>query len=292
MQEPEFTQHPTEIFGHSFVDDSLLARNNRQNQFCPFLDGECKKPRKSEPHIKVGVCTVGYRGNFLDKRNPVIVCPHRLKEKIVYETIENFYFNNLSSNHTIKWASEVSCGVAGHIDFVAAKMKRNKIEDFLCVEFQAAGTTGTPWQAVVDFKKTGKFSQKTYKYGINWANEFAKTMMQQVYKKGMVMEYWNKKIVFVLQDVGLHYIQHATDASDLREASEDDLIHFCIFKTVWNNGLNTWRLAFDKRMSTNTEGIRKILGGAHRERFLTLDEFKGNINARLASNLEGELGLV
>lgn len=285
MREPEFTQHPTEIFGHSFVDLSPMAQGDRQNQFCPFLNSECKKPRKSEPHIKVGVCSVGYKGNFSNKMNSVIICPHRFEEKIVYETIENLYFRNIPSGYEIKWASEVSCGVAGTIDFVAAKMRQNSVEDFLCVEFQAAGTTGSPWQAVVDFKQTGTFSQKTYQYGINWANEFVKTMMQQVYKKGMVIEHWKKKIVFIIQDVGLHYIQSATDASDLRRASDDDPIHFCTFKTVWNEGLNTWRLEFDKRMSTNTEGIRKILGGASEERFPTVDEFKSSISARLALDL-------
>ena len=55
MKEPEFTQHPTEIFGYAFTDLSSEAQTARNNQFCPFLDGECKKPRKSEPAVKVGV---------------------------------------------------------------------------------------------------------------------------------------------------------------------------------------------------------------------------------------------
>ena len=181
----------------------------------------------------------------------------------------------------IKWASEVSCGVAGSIDFVAAKMTEGKIEDFLCVEFQAAGTTGTPWPAVVDFKQTGDFQKKTYKYGINWANEFVKTMMQQVYKKGMVIENWGKKIVFVIQDVGLAYIQSATDAQGLHEARDDDAIHFCTFRTVWNKNSRAWQLEFDKQMSTDIEGIRKMLGGAHEDEFLTVSEFENNINKRL-----------
>ena len=36
-----------------------------------------------------------------------------------------------------------------------------------------------------------------------------KTMMQQVYKKGQVIETWNKKIVFVIQDVALEYLENA-----------------------------------------------------------------------------------
>ena len=290
MQEPEVTNHPTEIFGYPFTDLSLEAQDAREEQFCPFLGGECKKPRKSQPKIKIGVCSVGYKGNFLKKPSPIIICPHRLEEKIVYETIEKLYFGNSASEGEIQWASEVSCGVAGSIDFVAAKISEG-IENFICVEFQAAGTTGTPWEAVLDFHRTGRFTKKSYKYGINWANEFLKTMMQQVYKKGMVVEAWGTKIVFVLQDVGLNYIKKATDASDLHEATDDDSIHFCTFKMAWSERDSTWRLVFDKRMGTNTEGIRKILGGAPEDKFPTIDEFKKNINSRLNLHSETQLDI-
>ena len=72
MEEPEFTQHPTEIFGYAFTDFSLKAQTARNNQFCPFLDSECRKPRKSEPEVKVGVCTVGHNGNVLEKIIPKV----------------------------------------------------------------------------------------------------------------------------------------------------------------------------------------------------------------------------
>jgi hypothetical protein len=96
------------------------------------------------------------------------------------------------------------------------------------VEFQAAGTTGTPWEAVLDFQKSRKFSKQTYNYGINWANEFAKTMMQQVYKKGMVVESWNKRIVFVMQDVGMEYLKAGSyNITGLHEpATAKDSIQF------------------------------------------------------------------
>lgn len=281
MKEPQFTRHPTEIFGYPFIVKDSLAQETRDKQLCPFLDDECKKPRKSQPEIKIGVCTVGYKGKFLEKVTPVIICPHRFEVPIVYNKIQELYFGDLPDRYQVKWTSEVSCGVAGSIDFVAAKMKGEEIEDFLCVEFQAAGTTGTPWPAVIDFKKTGNFQKETYKYGINWANEFTKTMMQQVYKKGMVIESWGKKIVFVLQDVGLAYIQSTTDTQDLHEARDNDPIHFCTFRIVWDKNSKTWQLEFDKRMSTNIEGVRKILGGAHEDEFLTISEFENNINKRL-----------
>ena len=281
MNEPKITQHPTEIFGYPFTNKDSVVQAKREEQFCPFLDGECKKPRKSQPEVKIGICTVGYKGNFLEKVTPVIVCPHRFREPIVYDTIKKLYFGDLPDGYQIRWASEVSCGGAGSIDFVAAKMKGEEIEDFLCVEIQTAGTTGTPWQAVVDFKRTGAFQKKTYKYGINWANQFIKTMMQQVYKKGMVIESWGKKIVFVIQDVGLTYIQSTTDAQGLHEARDNDAIHFCTFRTIWDKNSQIWHLEFDKRMSTDIEGIRRILGGTHEDEFPTISEFENNISRRL-----------
>ena len=281
MKEPEFTQHPTEIFGYAFTDLSSEAQTARNNQYCPFLNGECKKPRKSQPEVKVGTCTVGYKGDVLKKMTPVIICPHRLEVPVVYDTIAELYFGILSDDYQVRWASEVSCGAAGSIDFVAAKMKGDTIEDFICVELQTAGTTGTPWAGVEDFKQTGHFKQSRYEYGINWANEFLKTMMQQAYKKGMVVEKWRKKIVFVIQDVGLSYIQSATDASDLRDPTDEDAIHFCTFKTVWDENLNAWKLKFHRRVSTDTEGVRKMLAGPSVDKHPTITEFQNTISARL-----------
>ena len=156
--------------------------------------------------------------------------------------------------------------------------KDGSIKDFLCVEFQAAGTTGTPWQAVLDIKKHGEFKHDKYPYGINWANEFLKTMMQQVYKKGRIVDSWRRKIVFVIQDVGLEYLKSAVDSTDLREADDSDPIHFCTFEMRWNN--TKWNLVLKERLSTSLEGINKILGGAGSEHYPTVEEFTRNVNRK------------
>ena len=44
MNEPQFTQHPTEIFGYPFTNKDSVVQAKREQQFCPFLNGECKKP--------------------------------------------------------------------------------------------------------------------------------------------------------------------------------------------------------------------------------------------------------
>ena len=95
MNEPQFTQHPTEIFGYSFINKDPVVQETREKQFCPFLKDECKKPRKSQPEVKIGVCTVGYKGNFLEKVTPVIICPHRFETPVVYDKI----------SENIRWGS-------------------------------------------------------------------------------------------------------------------------------------------------------------------------------------------
>lgn len=194
---PSLKRHPAEYFGYPYTIHNAITKKARKEQYCPFLDGECKKPRKSQPEIKVGVCSVGYKGSFSEEYVPVIICPHRFKVGKVFETIKTHCFADISDDYELGWAPEVSMGTAGSIDYAIFKRKKYEplvggIEDFVCVEFQGAGTTGTPWEAVREFKKTGKFLKEKYAYGINWANEFVKTMMQQVYKKGIVVETWNK----------------------------------------------------------------------------------------------------
>ena len=48
---PTLGRYPIEVFGHTYNDISETAFRDRKNQFCPFLQRECTKPRKSEPQI-------------------------------------------------------------------------------------------------------------------------------------------------------------------------------------------------------------------------------------------------
>lgn len=278
--EPEVGRHPTEIFGYPYVDRGDDAARALTGQICPFLDDICKKPRKSEPEVKVGVCSLGYRGRFLEAFRPIIVCPHRfLSNNEVFGAIEQLYLPDAVG--AIEWVSEVSLGVGGSVDYVAVKLDADgqAVENFVCVEFQAAGTTGTPWAAVQEFKANRAFSRSSYPYGINWANEFLKTMMQQVYKKGRVVESWGNgnKLVFVVQDVAIEYLRSAVDTRGLRDANDDDAIHFVTFGMEWDADAGRWRLAYRGAVSTDTEGINRIIAGAETREFPTEDDFRRNI---------------
>jgi hypothetical protein len=105
MEEPKINKYPTEIFCHSYIDKTDEAKTALTQQYCSFIKGTCTKPRKSEPHIKVGVCSLGYKGSFTDDFLPVVVCPHRFRENIVFETIRSKY---LSHWKNIEWVSEVT----------------------------------------------------------------------------------------------------------------------------------------------------------------------------------------
>jgi hypothetical protein len=275
MRKPILKKYPTEIFGCPYVEESNALNTEIQQQYCPFIKGTCVKPRKSEPHIKVGICSLGYKGGFIGDFEPVIVCPQRFKESIMFDTIRKQYLSHWTN---IEWITEVNIGVGGSVDYVAiTKDKSGKIKDFFCVEIQAAGTTGSPYPAIIDILETGKFQRESYNFGINWANEFSKTMMQQAYKKGKIVNHWGRKIVFVLQDVGLQYIKSACDTSKLLKKSKEMPIDFCTFKMNWDVNQNVWRLEFDTILSTDIDGINRMLGGATVEMYLTEEEFIVNI---------------
>jgi hypothetical protein len=277
MTEPRLRKFPAELFGYAYSNLGETAQKARKEQYCPFLRDECKKPRKSEPHIKVGICSVGYKGNHSDKHLPVIICPHRFEFGGVQKTIQEKYFPSISPENIVWFPEAHVTKTVGFFDYVVAHVEKCgatlQVRDFICVEVQAAGTTGTPWDAVLEHQRTGQFSKDTYDYGINWANEFAKTMMQQAYKKGLMVRQWKKKLVFVLQDIGLRYLEQNYDTSGLREPKPSDPVEFYALEMAWVDKKSAWELRFARRVSTDTDGIRKMLGGVSQDLFPTSEEF-------------------
>ncbi len=263
---------PVEYFCHELENLTDKAIVDIKQQYCRFLRTTCNKPRKSEPDIKVGICSLGSTVAKSDTVYPVIICPQRLKEDIMFKTIEEQY---LSSWNNIHWVQEVDMGVGGNVDYVAFELdSHGNISNFQCVELQAAGTTGTPYPyalAMVKGEKTDDLrdsKNKKISYGINWANEFTKTMMQQAYKKGKIVEQWGKKIIFVVQDVALMYLFRTSDCSLLESPNMALPVDFCTFKMDWNKN-NGWHLVFDRIFSTSIEGINRIISGAEAKDYPT-----------------------
>ena len=258
---------PYEVFGFSTgevlnPDDISDIRKQR----CPFLQSECTKFRKSEPEVKIGSCVLGRHG-----KEPVIICPERFKVATVFRTIEERYFEGRNAT----WIPEVSLGDRGNIDYVVALPNGNHdLDDFLCVEIQANGTTGTPWAEIEHFrtKHTMRGAPKT-QYGFNWANEFTKTLTQQLLKKGRLIDQWDKKIVVVIQDSGIDYIKE--QGQGVRNYREDDPIHFMPFRMDYED--NHWMLsASSQEYSADMDGIIKSLT-SESENPISVDEFKQRI---------------
>lgn len=270
----KLSKTPVEVFCFDVDSNDSGFRTAIHQQYCKYIKSTCVKPRKSEPYIKVGICSLGSTVAGGTAIHPVIICPQRFKEEIMFETIRKKY---LSHWKNIKWVQEVNIGVGGNVDYVAVELNnKGDVNDFLCVEIQAAGTTGTPYPAVQDLINTGRFQSSSYKYGINWANEFTKTMMQQAYKKGKIVQSWKRKIVFVVQDLAMKYLFKTSDCSLVVDGSSpQNPIDFCTFSLQYNG--NEWHLQFDAIRSTSIEGVNKILGGADVSEYLTEKEFMDNI---------------
>lgn len=270
----EVTRTPIEIFGYDYRSEDKSFPLAVKQQYCKYVKGTCVKPRKSEPEVKVGICSLGAKVNKKGALRPVIICPQRFKTDSMFDTIRQKYLHSWSN---VKWVQEVNIGVGGNVDYVAVELdEKNRVKDFLCVEIQAAGTTGSPYPFVRDFVCHGVFKGNA-SYGINWANEFSKTMMQQAYKKGKIVRSWHRKIVFVVQDVAMEYLAKACDCSMLDGYNPVLPVDFCSFSLGWGDREDEWILRFSDRKSTSIEGIKTMLGGAAEEDYLSEEEFVQNI---------------
>lgn len=268
---------PVEYFCQDLENLTEDAKLAITQQYCRFLRTTCNKPRKSVPHIKVGICSLGSTVARSKTAYPVIIRPQRLKEEIMFKTIETQY---LSSWKNIHWVQEVDMGVGGNVDYVAFELDGSgRITNFQCVELQAAGTTGSPYRyalAMVNGEDTDDLRNSNgdrVSFGINWANEFTKTMMQQAYKKGKIVEGWNRKIIFVVQDVAMKYLSKTSDCSLLEDFNAKLPVDFCTFKLEWSEK-EGWHLVFDRIYSTSIEGINRIISGAEANNYPSPEEFK------------------
>ena len=205
--EPQIGKYPTELFGHpytAYTSRDKSAISDMHDQRCPFIDKECIKFRKSNPEQKIGTCSLGLSLRSITKGHevgfaPCVVCPHRLDAGGLMQNLKHMVFGG----RPVKVVDEVDMN-GGKFDHVLIHCgPKDTIKDFCCVEFQTSGTTGTPWNAVVDIKSRGRYTKDAYPYDFNHANQYQKTMMQQVFKKGRVTETWKKHLLILLQDTGL-----------------------------------------------------------------------------------------
>jgi len=67
-----------ELYGMSTCSDQEVAwMSVSSSQFCPYLNRQCEKTRKSNPEITIGTCSVEYGR----ERKQLMICPYRLLER-------------------------------------------------------------------------------------------------------------------------------------------------------------------------------------------------------------------
>ena len=120
----QIKKRPTEVFGYD-CDANLNEKAFKlaiKQQYCRYIKSTCVKPRKSEPAIKVGICSLGASMANDRTMKPIIICPQRFKEDSVFEEVRQKY---LSHWKNVKWISEVNIGVGGSVDYVAVEIGKN-----------------------------------------------------------------------------------------------------------------------------------------------------------------------
>ena len=184
---------PAEVFGYSTVDKSTEAQSARGRHWCPFVNQTCNKQSRLIDY-PMGVCSVHFNGEI------IAVCPRRfLQARRVFHDIADTYFG--TRNDLIVF-TEVGLPTIGTFDYVMVKHRpiSAEIEDFVIIEFQTGQTTGTGKlvEGLRDVMGGEDISGRTYGFGLNlydiWKRSFT-----QILNKGIVMEAWGRKILWVVQ---------------------------------------------------------------------------------------------
>lgn len=215
-------KYPSEIFGHYWRDTSGMARLARKKRWCPLTDSKCfKKSRLID--YPFGVCTAHIDGS------EIALCPRRfLQDNIVFSDIAQHHFK---TQDNILVFSEVGLSGIGNFDFVMVKHKplSMEIEDFAVIEFQTGQTTGTGKlvDGFKDFMKDGTLKRgATYSFGIN-SYDIWKRTFTQILNKGIILEKWQRKIFWVVQDPIFDYFQRKFRLGDLKYSSQHSTVFCC-----------------------------------------------------------------
>ena len=271
----------SEFFGHSTGKANENWREIVDTQECPFLKKRCYKVRKSSPDTSIGTCTVSY-GKPL---GPVVICPTRLIEKRQIFTDCLHLLTAHEPGNELHIVSEVSVP-GGSVDYFLVSARNGAVKDFVGIELQTLDTTGTVWperqrllrELGIDPEDDAENSQKPF--GMNWKMT-AKTILVQMHHKVHTFEHVNRKLVLVVQDRLLEYMEREFNFSHLTNpASIGDPMHFHAYG-VSNQPDGTYRLNLASRLSTDSDGIAQCLG-LQAEARVELEEIIATLQSKIS----------
>jgi hypothetical protein len=249
-----------ELFGQSVAKSGVNWQEVVTGQQCVYLNKKCYKIRKSDPDTAIGSCTVLY-GRELE---PVIICPTRLIERRQIFTDCFHLLTTHEPGNELHIVSEVSIP-GGSVDYFLVSAKGGKVKDFVGIELQTLDTTGTVWPERQRLLKElgvprGDDSEDSKKsFGMNWKMT-AKTILVQMHHKIHTFEHVNKKLVLVVQDKLLNYMNGEFKFDHLHNpASIGDSMHFHSYRMDLQAD-KSYKLSMQSRLSTDVDGIGLCLG--------------------------------
>lgn len=250
-----------EFFGHDTRADEIDWMQIADAQYCPFLNRNCLKTRKSDPTTAIGSCSVNYGAK---NPKPIVICPHRLlaRRQLFVDSLHLLSLHEPGNQLHI--VAEVPLP-GGSIDFFLVSTRGSRVKDFVGIELQSLDTTGTVWperQRFLDsqgiaFDRESAESDKSF--GMNWKMT-AKTTLIQLHHKIETFENVNKHLVLVLQDYLLEYIQREFQFGQLNNGLIGDSMHFHAYRMTQNEVGQGYGLELSSRTSTDAAGIARGLG--------------------------------
>ncbi len=188
------SKYPSEMFGYYWKNTSKAASTAREKRLCPFVDKSCYKKSRLVSY-PFGVCSA-----HVDESD-IALCPRRfLDSATVFRDIAKAHFGTVDN---ILIFSEVGLKGIGNFDFVMVKHRplSNVVEDFAVIEFQTGQTTSTGKlvEGFTDFMMNRTIPKAaSYNFGINYYDIWKRTFAQ-ILNKGIILEKWNRKIFWVIQ---------------------------------------------------------------------------------------------
>ncbi|REE82143.1 restriction endonuclease NotI [Lutibacter oceani] len=241
-------RNPNEIFTYPLDNDSDNAQEAVNYYNCRFTGKICDKQSRMI-NYPMGVCSVNHSG-----KKPII-CPNRfLEDNIVFT---NICISAFGSTDNVLLFKEVRLKDVGTFDFVLVKHKpiSSEVEDFCIVEFQSDSTTGTGKlvNALKDFMNGDDLKNKNYSFGMNTYNTIKLSYIQMLIK-GQVMESWDKKIFWVMQDFVFDNMVDRFNLADL-DYTEEDNTKYHIYDLELKD--NLYNLKLIRKKSTTISNLIK-----------------------------------
>jgi hypothetical protein len=211
-------RYPAEILGFEIAKREQIRAAMDSGRPCPFTGTKCVK--------KNGVCSVRAGDQV------VAICPHRfLQGDVVIRDIAHSHFGSESD---LLVFNEVYSGERslGSFDYVIVQHypMSSEIKDFVIVEFQTVDTTmtGELNQALHDFENGEDITDRSYKFGLNWANVLKRSFIQML-NKGRVLEHWGHKAYWVFQEPTYAYFLEIYGLAPATSPHKDGSTIFMIY---------------------------------------------------------------